>query len=70
MSNNFETPETQQGPPVNCQVIGIKEGSAKRELLFESTDFGEFEKAYKYYYKSGEYTMVLKEFNGIAGGII
>ncbi len=70
MSNNFEEPKAQGQPEVNCQVIGIKEGSPNRELLFESTDHAEFLKAYKYYYQSGKYVMVLKEYNNQTGGIL
>ena len=69
MSNNFEEPEAPEREPVNCQVIGIKEGSNKRELLFESTNHEEFLKAYKYYYKSGDYVLVLKEYDNKPGGI-
>lgn len=72
MTKNFEIPEEDkpQGPPVTCTVLGVKEGSSKREVLFESEDFAEFEKAYKYYYKSGKYIAVFKEFNHQSGGIL
>lgn len=70
MSEKFEVPEEDRAPEntIMLTVIGIKEGSPKREILFESKDPYEFEKAYKYYYKLGKYTMVLKEFNNKAGG--
>lgn len=68
MSNNFEVPEPEEGH-VNCQVIGIKQGSPVREILFESTNYTEFLKAYKHYYQSGKYVMVLKQYDNKVGGI-
>jgi saccharopine dehydrogenase-like NADP-dependent oxidoreductase len=69
VSKNFEEPKVEGKSTVTCTVIGIKEGSADREVLFESTDHAEFLKAYKYHYTAGKYTMVLKEFNNKSGGI-
>ncbi len=71
MNNNFEVPE--EDKPKNdvlCTVIGVMEGSSKREVLFESLDYNEFLKAYSYHYKSGKYTAVFKEFNNQSGGIL
>lgn len=61
--NNFTPPVVDTGKaPMNCKVVGIKEGSAKREVLFESIDYDEFLKAYTYHYKSGKYIAVFKEY--------
>jgi hypothetical protein len=70
MSKNFVEPKGPDTPEVTCTVIGIKDGSAVREVLFESTDYAEFEKAYKYHYKSGKYTAVFKEFDHQSRGIL
>tara|TARA_R110002051_G_scaffold70136_1_gene125968 strand:+ start:876 stop:1088 length:213 start_codon:yes stop_codon:yes gene_type:complete len=68
--NNFVPPKPVDRPKINHKVIGVEEGSSERQVLFESTDYEEFEKAYRHYYSEGKYTAVFKEFNDTSGGIL
>ncbi len=61
VSNKFKAPEQTKSNKVNHKVIGVTEGSSVREVLFESTDYDEFTKAYRYHYSTGNYIAVFKE---------